>query len=63
MKVLQDHDIDVVIISNGHWQIIRKYREIFKCPFPIYVDCPRRLYNFLGMKLSNEYAFLALCDT
>jgi hypothetical protein len=24
--VLRENKVDVVIVSNGHWQIIRKYR-------------------------------------
>ena len=40
--------IRVVIISNGSWKIIKSYRKLFNCPFPIYVDGPRRLYQLLG---------------
>jgi len=40
--------INVVIISNGSWKIIKKYKEIFECPFPIYVDGPRKLYSLMG---------------
>lgn len=30
--VLERHKIRVVIISNGHWQIIKKYRGPSLCP-------------------------------
>lgn len=40
--------IRVVIISNGSWKIIKAYKKLFKCPFSIYVDGPRRLYQLLG---------------
>ena len=40
--------IRVIIISNGSWKIIKSYRKLFNCPFPIYVDGPRRLYQLLG---------------
>ena len=40
--------IRVVVISNGSWKIIKAYRRILKCPFPIYVDGPRNLYHLLG---------------
>ena len=43
--------IRVVIISNGSWKIIKSYRKLFNCPFPIYVDGPRRLYSLLGWAL------------
>ncbi|EIW67879.1 hypothetical protein TREMEDRAFT_18577, partial [Tremella mesenterica DSM 1558] len=41
-------NIRVVVISNGSWKIIKAYRKVFNCPFPIYVDGPRRLYGLLG---------------
>jgi hypothetical protein len=40
--------IKVVVISNGSWKIIKSYKKLFKCPFPIYVDGPRKLYSLLG---------------
>ena len=40
--------IKVIVISNGSWKIIKSYKELFKCPFPIYVDGPRKLYSLLG---------------
>lgn len=37
--------------------------ELFKCPFPIYVDASRRLYHLMGMtKLSNDFGPFALKD-
>ncbi|CED84129.1 Uncharacterized conserved protein [Phaffia rhodozyma] len=60
INVLRRNRIKVIIISNGHWQIIKKYRHLFHCPFPIYVDGPRKLYNRLGMtKLTNDFGPLA----
>ncbi|KAL7418966.1 hypothetical protein Q5752_006650 [Cryptotrichosporon argae] len=53
---LEAAGIRVVIISNGSWKIIKKYRQLFQCPFPIYVDGPRRLYQLLGMiKMTNDF--------
>ena len=46
--VLAAAGIRVIIISNGSWKIIKSYRKLFGCPFPIYVDGPRRLYKLLG---------------
>jgi hypothetical protein len=40
--------IKVIVISNGSWKIIKSYKKLFRCPFPIYVDGPRKLYSLLG---------------
>jgi hypothetical protein len=40
--------IRVIVISNGSWKIIKSYKKLFKCPFPIYVDGPRKLYSLFG---------------
>jgi hypothetical protein len=45
---LKRHNIRLVIISNGNWRHIKPYRELFKCPFPIYVDASRKLYRHMG---------------
>jgi len=45
--------IKVIVISNGSWKIIKSYKELFKCPFPIYVDGPRKLYSLLGYEKSS----------
>lgn len=47
-EALEKAGIKVIIISNGSWKIIKSYRELFKCPFPIYVDGPRKLYQLMG---------------
>ncbi|KAK4684869.1 hypothetical protein P7C73_g5294, partial [Tremellales sp. Uapishka_1] len=53
---LEKAGIRVIVISNGSWKIIKRYRELFNCPFPIYVDGPRRLYQLMGMtKLTNDF--------
>ena len=36
---------DVILISNGHWAVSKKYRELFDCPFPLFQDSSRKLYN------------------
>ncbi|WWD22297.1 hypothetical protein CI109_106788 [Kwoniella shandongensis] len=53
---LEKAGIRVVIVSNGSWKMIKAYRRLFKCPFPIYVDGPRRLYQLMGMtKMTNDF--------
>jgi hypothetical protein len=52
LVALAEANIRVVVISNGSWKIIKSYKKLFKCPFPIYVDGPRKLYQLLGFVLS-----------
>lgn len=53
---IHEAGINVIVIAPGSWKIIKRYREIFKCPFPIYVDDSRRLYQLMGMtKLSGDF--------
>ncbi|WRT63549.1 uncharacterized protein IL334_000454 [Kwoniella shivajii] len=53
---LERAGIRVIIISNGSWKIIKAYKKLFNCPFPIYVDGPRRLYQLMGMtKMTNDF--------
>jgi hypothetical protein len=40
--------VRVVVISNGDFKVIKAYRRIMKCNFPLYVDGPRKLYALLG---------------
>ena len=40
--------VRVVVISNGNYKVIKAYRTIMKCQFPLYVDGPRKLYALLG---------------
>lgn len=47
-EALERAGVRVVIISNGSWKIIKSYRKLFNCPFPIYVDGPRKLYQLMG---------------
>jgi hypothetical protein len=47
-EVLAKDNIRVVIISNGSWKLIKAYRKLTKCPFPVYVDGPRKLYGLMG---------------
>lgn len=48
--------LNVIVVAHGSWKIIKRYREVLKCPFPIYVDQSRRLYRLLGMtKLSGDF--------
>ncbi|ORY31950.1 AhpC/TSA antioxidant enzyme-domain-containing protein [Naematelia encephala] len=53
---LERQGIRVVVISSGSWKIIKSYRKLFNCEFPIYVDGPRRLYQLMGMtKMNNNF--------
>lgn len=47
-EALEQSGIKVIVISNGSWKIIKSYKKLFNCPFPIYVDGPRKLYQLMG---------------
>lgn len=58
--VLENHQaisgyelLAIFLISQLTFSIAK---ELFRCPFPIYVDASRRLYQLMGMtKLSNDF--------
>ncbi|KAI9767767.1 MAG: hypothetical protein M1840_005448 [Geoglossum simile] len=39
----------IVIVGCGHTELIPMYTEATQCPFPIYADPSRKLYDQLGM--------------
>jgi hypothetical protein len=47
-EAVEKAGIRVIVVGTGSWKIIKSYRKLFKCPFPIYVDGPRKLYSLLG---------------
>jgi len=47
-EVIKAANVRVIIVSNGHWKVIKRYRQLFNCPFPIYVDAERELYQLFG---------------
>lgn len=47
-EALEKAGIRVVIIGHGSWKVLKAYRRLFKCPFPIYVDGPKKLYSLMG---------------
>lgn len=47
-EALERAGIKVVIIGHGSWKVLKAYRRLFKCPFPIYVDGPKKLYSLMG---------------
>ncbi|OXG20365.1 hypothetical protein C366_01898 [Cryptococcus neoformans Tu401-1] len=48
-EALEKAGIKVVIIGHGSWKVLKAYRRLFNCPFPIYVDGPKKLYSLMGM--------------
>lgn len=40
--------VRVVIITNGSWKGVSRYRELMGSKFPIYVDPELKLYRLLG---------------
>ncbi|KAF8339806.1 AhpC/TSA antioxidant enzyme-domain-containing protein [Cantharellus anzutake] len=42
--------VKLIIVSNGSHKLAKAYQEnVFKCPYPIYVDPSRELYRAFGM--------------
>ncbi|WVQ76472.1 hypothetical protein IAR50_006140 [Cryptococcus sp. DSM 104548] len=60
ISILSKQELDragvrVVIIGHGNWKVLKAYRELFNCPFDIYVDGPRRLYRLMGLTKGINY--------
>ncbi|THU95347.1 hypothetical protein K435DRAFT_130020 [Dendrothele bispora CBS 962.96] len=51
--ILREKDVDLVIISNGSYGMIKSYRKIFRTPFAVYTDPAHVVYNALGMTLQT----------
>ncbi|KAJ7163595.1 AhpC/TSA antioxidant enzyme-domain-containing protein, partial [Mycena crocata] len=52
-EVLRSAETDLVIISNGSYEMIKSYRRIFRSPFALYTDPTHKVYNALGMTLQT----------
>lgn len=52
-QVLKQSGISLVIISNGSYNMIKSYRQIFRTPYAVYTDPSSRLYNILGMTMKS----------
>ncbi|KAJ7772599.1 AhpC/TSA antioxidant enzyme-domain-containing protein [Mycena maculata] len=52
-EVLRGAGIELVIISNGSYEMIKSYRRIFRTPFALYTDPTHKVYNALGMTLQS----------
>lgn len=52
-EVLAKFNMNLVIISNGSWKMIKSYRKLLgnACPYPIYTDRAKHVYTALGMTL------------
>ncbi|WVQ81030.1 hypothetical protein IAT38_003137 [Cryptococcus sp. DSM 104549] len=48
-EAMEKAGIRVVVIGQGNWKIIKAYKRMFGCPFPIYVDTTADLYSYMGM--------------
>ncbi|KAJ7072088.1 AhpC/TSA antioxidant enzyme-domain-containing protein, partial [Mycena amicta] len=52
-QVLQSAGVDLVIISNGSFEMIKAYRRIFRTPYEVYTDPTHKVYNALGMTIQS----------
>jgi len=49
-EALDHSGVKLVIIGNGSPAMAKAYKDnVFQCPYPIYVDPTRAIYNALGM--------------
>ncbi|KAJ6501043.1 AhpC/TSA antioxidant enzyme-domain-containing protein, partial [Mycena vitilis] len=51
--ILRSAGMDLVVISNGSFEMIKSYRRIFRTPFALYTDPSHKVYNTLGMSLQT----------
>ncbi|KAF9223705.1 hypothetical protein BS17DRAFT_781090 [Gyrodon lividus] len=51
LKLLKQADINLVVIGNGSYNMIKSYRQIFRTAFTFYTDPSLRLHKALGMTL------------
>ncbi|KAG1727730.1 hypothetical protein EDB19DRAFT_1642877 [Suillus lakei] len=52
-QVLKQSGINLVVISNGSYNMIKSYRQIFRTPYAVYTDPSSRLYGILGMTMKS----------
>lgn len=52
-QVLKQSGINLVIISNGSFNMIKSYRQIFRTPYAVYTDPSSRIYSILGMTMKS----------
>ncbi|KAF8556225.1 hypothetical protein OG21DRAFT_1384891, partial [Imleria badia] len=50
-RMLKDAEVNLVVIGNGSYNMIKSYRQIFRTPFTFYTDPTLRLHKALGMNL------------
>lgn len=48
-KLLKQANVNLVVIGNGSFNMIKSYRQIFHTPFAVYTDPSMRLHSALGM--------------
>ncbi|KAJ8077139.1 hypothetical protein PM082_001567 [Marasmius tenuissimus] len=49
--VLKNEGVKLVVVGNGHYDLIKPYRRIFRTPFEVYTDPTLETYVALGMTL------------
>jgi hypothetical protein len=47
-KAIEAAGIRIIVMGPGGYEYLKKYREIYKCPFPMYSDNKRNVYKLLG---------------
>ncbi|KAF7315440.1 Peptidase A1 domain-containing protein [Mycena indigotica] len=52
-EILRSAGVELVIISNGSFEMIKAYRQIFKTAYHVFTDPTHQVYNALGMTLQT----------
>ncbi|KIK80947.1 hypothetical protein PAXRUDRAFT_833211 [Paxillus rubicundulus Ve08.2h10] len=51
LKLLKQANVNLIVIGNGSYNMIKSYKQIFRAPFAFYTDPSLRLHAALGMTL------------
>ncbi|KAM0787580.1 hypothetical protein ACM66B_003650 [Microbotryomycetes sp. NB124-2] len=46
---LAEANVQLLVVGNGDWSMIKGYREMLELPFAVYADPEKKTYNALGM--------------
>jgi len=47
----------IIVIGCGSPELIRQYKAITQCPFPIFADPTRQIFKHLGMNITLDMGF------
>ena len=53
---LQRAGLQIIVIGQGSWSIIKSFKAVMEVPFPMYADPDKSIYKALGMSLRTNDA-------